>query len=102
MKFPLIGFVSMALHRAEGERADANVGDDASEQRMPARKSRRSTDCLGGVSRLEREESGEYHLPVGLIGFGQPIEHAQEAFAPELREHGLEQGSSRIGSNALR
>ncbi|WP_156967715.1 hypothetical protein [Methylosinus sp. PW1] len=98
----MIVFVSMALHRAEGERANAKLGGDATKQRVSARESRRSTDRVGSVSRLGREEGGEYRLPVRLVGFRQPIEHAHEAFTPELREHGLEQGSSRICSNASR
>ncbi|WP_159729431.1 hypothetical protein [Methylosinus sp. Ce-a6] len=92
----------MALHRAEGERANAKFGGDATKQRVFAREARRSTDRVRGVSRLGREESGEYHLAVRLVGLRQPIEQAEETLAPELREHGLEQGSSRIGSNASR
>ncbi|WP_161915298.1 hypothetical protein [Methylosinus sp. C49] len=92
----------MALHRAEGERANAKFGSDATKQSVSARKACRSTDRVGGVSHLGREESDEYHLAIRLVGLRQPNEQAEETLAPKLREHGLEQGSSWIGSNASR
>jgi hypothetical protein len=86
--------VGMAIHAIDGTKIGSNsswnkMRNAEGLEKMQEKLDRSVADLMTEVERQEQEESGEYQLPLGMLGTLERKDKIQKAFA-ELKESGLE------------